>query len=721
MATQISSKMSDFGSDSGDDFDEDYDNASIATSLITESPTDGYFSPRDHPRARFVQNSAVQAQADNKERVAAQRPATTSETQRSSQSRPVESTPLLDAGPAPPDYATATANRREEASRRQGLASGTSSLPSSYGSILENMSAFNEPEPGTEQRQEQDRPWLFGNQGNPFGPNFPFGPNGLPFGNSTHAFTPWRQPEAMVDTVVHDGGEEQRPPGPRDSAWRRGRRRVRACCRSFSVVNLILVIALVVLSVALLTVLCQVDNDSGEGGGGESGGDSKLPGEDDGKDGLVGDPIVGDPTNDTIPTPPSNPACNFRYFSKTIYFGFPDIETFSLAEELESNHKTRYISGNIWVLPAPADQEVAVRAWVSYASSGAFNPSDLNYDFKWDSLAIALADDEPLASGCLDVSIRVFVKEGMELNDWTISTANLNVEFAEGLFGKGRDGLAEHSLWLANISTITATRGNIKAANWSSRETRIITSSGSIQGSFALRDDLTVRSSSGSIDIHVDPQAADAKKPAPAYFAMSSHSGSLKAIFTFEGEIPDRDYRTEVESRSSSISGSYIHGSETSFKSNSGNIEVTLLPYYAAQKDESELRTRGYSGATKVTILSPYKTKDMSDWRSNSEEDPGHTLAEKYGSYAPVFDNLRSRHTTTSGSLTLIYPQEWEGEIEGQTSSGSISVRGRDVHRYLDNISGPSGHHLVARKGYGSSKLRFKGTSGSVSLAIGDE
>lgn len=154
-----------------------------------DSPADGYFTQRPFPESEYVENSSVTAEAEAKAREAAESRASSSQAQPSSQTTsptsatrsPVwgdadEHTPLLDAGPAPPDYAAATAHRRAGSESSDESVNQAQSPVRSYGSI-----GGSESNEARTQRQDDDRQWPFGNRGNPFqSPDFPFGPAGNP-------------------------------------------------------------------------------------------------------------------------------------------------------------------------------------------------------------------------------------------------------------------------------------------------------------------------------------------------------------------------------------------------------------------------------------------------------------------------------------------------------------------------------------------------------------
>ncbi|EON69312.1 hypothetical protein W97_08572 [Coniosporium apollinis CBS 100218] len=229
--------------------------------------------------------------------------------------------------------------------------------------------------------------------------------------------------------------------------------------------------------------------------------------------------------------------------------------------------------------------------------------------------------------------------------------------------------------------------------NTESRRTIINVGSGSVSGAYALRDYLSIRTTSGSISITVDPQAADPNYPKPAVFEAYATAGSIRIDFPTRGAIPDRVYEVAVHSDMGSISGTFIHGQHTSLSALSGSISATILPYSAGNR--SALRTDTMSGQTTVTVLAPYK-------------DPG-----------TVMGSMESLHKSKSGSMKLVYPQEWEGTVEGRTVSGSLRMHGRDLEVVRED-KGYVRNHVVARKGKKNSRMEFNVMSGSVTAQIGD-
>ena len=327
----------------------DNESQSDNESLYIDSPSDGYFAPRYHPQETFVENSSIWAESDDKAREAAQERSREVETSTASRTSPraslrspvwaTESTPLLDAGPAPPDYAAATAGRRTD----QNVASSgrsQSSVADVVSSIADRLSGLSgereprevlqhTPQPARRRSARhpsrstrvsrtsygsidsgeidlgdaadpadsphlsyEEREWPFGERHNPFGSGLPFinGNNAFgqnfPFRNNYAPFNFMRQPQQMGDQLPATAQEEQQhgdqTPLPR---WRNDtkkprRRFLRRCCRPFVTISVLLAITL--LFMALL--MYHLANNSSEvhvpedhGDDGSHGNDGSTP------------------------------------------------------------------------------------------------------------------------------------------------------------------------------------------------------------------------------------------------------------------------------------------------------------------------------------------------------------------------------------------------------------------------------------------------------------
>lgn len=265
-----------------------------------------------------------------------------------------------------------------------------------------------------------------------------------------------------------------------------------------------------------------------------------------------------------------------------------------------------------------------------------------------------------------------------------------------------------------------------------SRELRIHVASGSVKGAFSLYDLLSIHTLSGSIDVSVSPQKADANNK-PAVLDLDSKSSSISAVLpTFANPvIPKRDYHTSVTSNSGSIKGSYYIGSECKISSMSSSMKVFLLPGLA--EGNSHLITESYSGSTEIEILSPLSatSSDNHDdepekWINIGESDPYLLLpplsavTPETSAAKPSLDRFNAEHHSKSGSTKLSYPEEWQGRFTAKTYSGSIKVGGEGVSVISDGKEWSGQRRVIAKKGNeGDSLVDVVSASGSIDFWVG--
>ena len=168
-------------------------------------------------------------------------------------------------------------------------------------------------------------------------------------------------------------------------------------------------------------------------------------------------------------------------------------------------------------------------------------------------------------------------------------------------------------------------------------------------------------------------------------------AGNNKSVLS--SIVPYRDYQTQIALGSGSLKATLIHGSRLTMTSSSGSVKAALSPH-GSPEDESYLYTKTQSGYTDIAVFS-------------SISHPGKPMRQFYGDYRYV-----------SGSLKIRYPEEWEGKVEGQTVTGSISVEWPGLRIIRRTVpTGRVAYSVIKGvKGHGDGTLRFGGVSGSVSL-----
>jgi hypothetical protein len=341
--------------------------------------------------------------------------------------------------------------------------------------------------------------------------------------------------------------------------------------------------------------------------------------------------------------------------------------------------------GNIHVLSGPEDQDVDLKINLRSTSHELEIVELLTASQETGSLAFRLSSQSIVEmktdnTPCIGADIALYFRPGLVLENFRISSPHLGVFVAT-------------AMTIRNTTEIILKSGVFSAHPFvSSRRTYIETGGGSVSGVYGLYDLLSIRSQSGSISVDIDPKEIEKEDPKPAVLVVHSQSGSVN-VRVSEMDIPKREYRTTVTSRGGSINGNYIHGKITNIEAKSGSIDVDILPY-SADDYESTIVMKSQSGSQKVNLLSPYF-------------DPGTPIA-----------RLKSTHVVKSGKLQLNYPEEWEGRLYGQTSSGSLNLRGNEL---VDIEKGSTGGSkwVAAKKGDGDSSLKFISQSGSVDATIG--
>ena len=228
-----------------------------------------------------------------------------------------------------------------------------------------------------------------------------------------------------------------------------------------------------------------------------------------------------------------------------------------------------------------------------------------------------------------------------------------------------------------------------------SRTLTITTTHQSVTGTYDLYDALHITTSSGSVNIIVNPKPAsssDPTKPAELYIKTSSGSIRVETSGVGVNNVPNRTYISTLISSSGSIYASpLLHGRSTTLYTSSGRIEASLYPFTGP-------------GANTTTTRGDIRISSS----SGSQQIHVHPCLNF--PHAPI-RNLYGDYKHQSGKLTLTYPLTWEGSIAGSSSSGSVNYEwpGLRVSRM--------GNQFAATKGSaGSGTLTFSGSSGSTRL-----
>jgi hypothetical protein len=187
----------------------------------------------------------------------------------------------------------------------------------------------------------------------------------------------------------------------------------------------------------------------------------------------------------------------------------------------------------------------------------------------------------------------------------------------------------------------------------------------SITGTFKLYDSLELSTTSGSINVNIEPQPGEK----PARLTLRTKSGSIR-INMGDGILPwlpssdqtNRTFMTSLNTKSGSVTGSLVagNGGSTLIETSSGSITVSVHMLDLGSKDsKNHLSTISSSGSQTLNILS-----------SSTE----------------YLSSLAARHIVHgSGSVRIDYPRRWTGFVKMiSQGSGSLNVAGSGLHYVVD-------------------------------------
>lgn len=374
--------------------------------------------------------------------------------------------------------------------------------------------------------------------------------------------------------------------------------------------------------------------------------------------------------------------------TRSLSFDYNNLSQFELLEKFQDDSpesSNGRFTGTLQLLLAREEQESEITVDVAIAASDAVISESVQTEVTDSSLKINLPRHWGrgiISDSCLKINVSIFIRPGLVLEDLVLDLDTSRVEIPSTLDFK------------VNKSKIDLHAGGLDATPFfTSRETRINLGAGSVTGEYSLYDLLQIQTHTGSVTVNVLPQEADDGKPLPAVLSIGSDAGSVHAAYPPLGTpIPSRHYFTTVWNHQGSINGNYIHGFKTTLESNSGSITADVLPYLVRDFN-STLHTRTDVGAQRINVLSPYNA------------------------VGTKIKGLASSHLTHAASLTIEYPPEWEGLLEGRTGVGTLTLRG-DVKVIKEGGVGPVGGYVLAEKGDGDSEMKFRTNAGSAYIEM---
>ncbi|KAK5939375.1 hypothetical protein PMZ80_008679 [Knufia obscura] len=180
-----------------------------------------------------------------------------------------------------------------------------------------------------------------------------------------------------------------------------------------------------------------------------------------------------------------------------------------------------------------------------------------------------------------------------------------------------------------------------------------------IHAAYKLHDRLDLSTTTGAIDIEIDPQPGDQ----PAILILSSQTGSitlrLSSAYLHRRHKAARAIHTEIRSLTGSVTAEILlgHGSFALVDTGTGTQILSILASGMGRHDEiSNLTTYSKTGAQRVTLTSLGPTSDS-------------------------LTNLRAEHHSfATASLDITYPAVWSGKVRAAAFlSNHLSVKGKDL------------------------------------------
>lgn len=378
----------------------------------------------------------------------------------------------------------------------------------------------------------------------------------------------------------------------------------------------------------------------------------------------------------------------------------PDVTSFSLYEKALGPDV--HVRGEVHIRPAPPDHgrdtalyfDIDTRLDPSPASGTAsqiIHPPSYDDVFTAGKLSVTLSHTRP---GNNYVYVTLYLCPGQSLRQLSINTTSLPIvvhpDIHFSITNRWKLSTTAHPI---TFLPSPSSGRELATTNYSQREIIIYSASGFISGTYPLFDLLSITTVSGTIGIDILPRPALASTPyTPASLVLSSTSGSIHAtvlnIHNLRNKIPDRTYASRLNTISGSIAAKLLHTTSTFLSSTSGQLSADIYPTSTSSSHSSKITTTGQSGTTDI-IVHP----------------------DIFSPQTPI-KSISGQHSNTSGSLTVRYPNTWEGKIQARALSGRVGIRWNGVRIIRDW----GGKDILAEKGLGQGQLFLNSLSGEIDL-----
>ncbi|KAJ6264050.1 hypothetical protein Dda_0190 [Drechslerella dactyloides] len=164
--------------------------------------------------------------------------------------------------------------------------------------------------------------------------------------------------------------------------------------------------------------------------------------------------------------------------------------------------------------------------------------------------------------------------------------------------------------------------------------------------------------------------------------------GTIQLPIRFMDYSAQKVGRTQLSTISGNIYGEFPLNNALNFNTTSGNITAGIHSPSDLRDGTTLLESHTISGETKVLFITQ--------------------LGQRV---------LNSRYESISGGVDITYPEDWQGDLDLETMSGKIEVKGDGIQSEKENQV--VGSRLKARKGVGKSSGVLNTISGDIDFRIG--
>lgn len=393
------------------------------------------------------------------------------------------------------------------------------------------------------------------------------------------------------------------------------------------------------------------------------------------------------------------PGCSFQEHWSNRY-EFRNLSRFSLGQFIGQSYRAVDSGGHGEHQIVSAEQHDLVNGTITFLSGQSHQAADVevyisvNASDSWiiDWMQIEHAEtafgayfpNPALYQYCFEYSIDVYIHPGLQLEELELRANWAHVHINDEL-----------PLSISSSTVLQVGVGSVTSDGFFySPHSHVSVSNGLITGNYTLERSLQLESAVGEIVAQIAPNSSRTIEGESGCLTLATNVGAIDVAFPYSGfgHLAERDYITNVEGgKSGQIRGQYLLGSQMEVKAQAASIDIDVLPYLIT--NTTSLSTETTTGDLWLCMLVPE-----------------HSGIESIG-------NLISNHVSTTGSMDLQYPRQWEGTLHGQIAIGQLDIEG-DFDKILKSKNGLLGEKVFAQRGEGHSDVRMSTTTGQIAFNL---